>query len=154
MITTKTIEICNCDRCKKEISLDNRWKVRMRKMQIDRELDLCDECEYAFKAFMMNKEVINHVKAEDKAADGSKEEVKPTNTIVKTTITNLSDIDVKRTLSKKLVAFRKENKLTQQDVADMSGISVCAIGNIERGDTMILRSKTQEKLELFLNSFA
>lgn len=146
-MATKIIEVCICDRCHKELGADH-WKVKMTRAMMDRELDLCDECEMLFKAFMMNKPWYEVPKTEEVT-----EEVKGTEeTIVEpesdSHIGVLStDIDFKRGFPTGLRAFMKKNKLSQKDMAELIGVGTGTISNWSRGAFGGINSRTQEKLD-------
>lgn len=152
-MATKIIEVCICDRCHKELEADH-WKVKMTRAMMDRELDLCDECEMLFKAFMMNKPWYEVPKTEEVT-----EEVKGTEeTIVEPETdsqvrTLSSDIDFKRGFPTRLRAFMKKNRLSQQDAADLIGVAQGTIHNWLNGTHFGVTSKTQEKLDKAIKEY-
>ena len=139
MVTTKTIQVCTCDRCKKEINIDNRWQMRVKRLQVDREFDLCDHCNDLLTRFMWNKPVDddppsfndhNHPTPLKVLPDLSDKTEDPASKKVNI---DVRDVDVKRTLPAKLRKFRKDNKLTYEDLAELSGVSKATLYRIESG---------------------
>ena len=140
------VEVCTCDRCRKELEADH-WKIKMTRTMMDRELDLCDECEMLFKAFMMNKPY------EVPETDNVTEEVKGTEeTIVESETDSYvgilsSDIDFKRGFPTRLRAFMDKNQFTQKDMAELIGVGTGTISNWLRGTFAGVNTRTQPKLD-------
>lgn len=140
------VEVCTCDRCRKELEADH-WKIKMTRTIMDRELDLCDECEMLFKAFMMNKPY------EVPETDNVTEKVKGTEeTIVESETDSYvgilsSDIDFKRGFPTRLRSFMDKNQFTQKDMAELIGVGTGTISNWLRGTFAGVNTRTQPKLD-------
>lgn len=153
MVTQKIIEVYTCDRCRKELDADH-WHIKMSRSMTSRELDMCDDCEMAFKAFMMNKP---HYYEEPETETA--EEVKETDeTIVESdnnerTLTFSSDIDFKRGFPTRLRKFMTENKLTYAEIASLIGVSQATINNWLRGTYGGINARTQAKLDKFIAEY-
>lgn len=157
MVTKKVIEVevCTCDRCKKELGMD-RWQIKMTRIGMDRELDLCDDCEMSFKAFMMNKPWLPE---EPETEETTEETIKGTEeTIIgsgndEQIGTLSSDIDFKRGFPGRLRKFMDDNDLTQAEAAEMIGVGSGTISNWLRGMYGGVNSRTQSKLDKFISEY-
>lgn len=158
MVTTKVIEICTCDRCKKEIDAD-RWTIKMNRLNINREFDLCEECEYEFKAFMMNK--IHYEKPrydlEEKVTfeetEGVVEPVVEVEIKDEGNYTSTDDMDFKRGLPDKLKKFMADNNLKRAELAELIGISVAGLYRWLAGEQNGVNARTRDKLEKFIADY-
>lgn len=153
MVTQKIIEVYTCDRCRKELDADH-WHIKMARIMANRELDLCDDCEMAFKAFMMNKPYYEEPETETTTED-VKETVETIDEPVdnERTRTMSSDIDFKRGFPTRLRTYMKNNKLTIAEIAALIGVSHATISNWLRGTYGGINARTQEKLDKFIAEY-
>lgn len=158
MVTTKVIEICTCDRCKKEIDAD-RWTIKMNRLNINREFDLCEDCEYEFKAFMMNKIHYEKPKCdlEEKVifeeTEGVVEPVVEVKIKDEGNYTSTEDIDFKRGLPDKLKKIMADNNIKRAELAELIGISPASLYRWLSDNQDGVNRRTRDKLEKFINEY-
>ena len=157
MVTTKVIEVCTCDRCGKEIGMEQNWTLKMSRLNINREFDLCSDCEYEFKAFMMNK--IHY--EEEKPKETLVEVVVETKAVVEPieckkgegTLSMVDDIDFRRGLPDKLKRFMQENGFKAKDIAILIDVCPATITRWTHGDCDKVNERTRSKLEKFIKDY-
>lgn len=159
MVTKKIIEVevCTCDRCRKEIEADH-WRIKMNRGLNARELDLCDDCEMSFKAFMMNKPWPPEESETEETTENLEETKETEETIIKSEdsvcVGSLSsDIDFKRSFPGRLRKFMDENNLTQAETATLIGVGSGTISNWLRGMYDGVNCRTQSKLDEFIAEY-
>lgn len=128
----KIIKICECDRCKKEFSIDTKWNFSVSMGDVATKMDLCPDCVKALEKFMRFEAM--------PARENSLRNIEAS-----------TDTDVARgMIGDKLREFREREGLKQKELAEMIGIGHSTLSNIENGVNATMRQSIADKINAFV----